>query len=225
MFNYAVKFYNLASNPIHKTGTIGKKYADDMEFWTLDEFEHCMTYFNSDDLQDFQFLTFYHLLFYSGMRQGEASVLALNDFDFEENTVRVDKTFVRIGGKDLIHETKTPKSKRTITLPQIIIDMVTEYADSLYGYTDKEILFPMYKSSINRRLKTAIKNTNSKMIRIHDLRHSHASFLIELGCNVLLIQERLGHENIETTMQTYAHLYPNKQEEIVGQINKMLSIA
>lgn len=223
MFNYAVKFYNLASNPIHKTGTIGKKHADDMEFWTLDEFEHCMTYFNSDDPHDFQFLTFYHLLFYSGMRQGEASALTLNDFDFEENTVRVDKTFVRIGGKDLIHETKTPRSKRTINLPQILIDMIVEYAASLYGYDNNEILFPMHKSNINRRLKTAIKNTKSKMIRIHDLRHSHASFLIELGCNVLLIQERLGHENIETTMQTYAHLYPNKQEEVVTQINKLLS--
>lgn len=223
MFNYAVKFFNLPANPIHKTGAIGKKHADEMNFWTLDEFEHCMTYFDADDPHDFQFLTFYYLLFYTGMRQGEASALTLNDINFEDKTVRVDKTFVRIDGKDMIHETKTPKSKRTIHLPDIVLEMLSVYIESLYDYNSEDILFPMHKSSINRRLKTAIKNTNSPMIRVHDLRHSHASFLIELGCNVLLIQERLGHENVETTMQTYAHLYPNKQEEVINKVNNMLS--
>jgi integrase len=58
-------------------------------------------------------------------------------------------------------------------------------------------------------------------IRIHDLRHSHASLLIEMGFSPLLISERLGHENIETTLQTYSHLYPNKHSEVAAQLQQL----
>jgi integrase len=60
-----------------------------------------------------------------------------------------------------------------------------------------------------------------KRIRVHDLRHSHASMLIEEGFSALLISERLGHENIETTLQTYSHLYPNKQIEVANRLDQM----
>ena len=60
-----------------------------------------------------------------------------------------------------------------------------------------------------------------KKIRVHDLRHSHASLLIELGVSVLYISERLGHENIETTLEIYAHLYPHKNVQIMEQLNAL----
>lgn len=60
-------------------------------------------------------------------------------------------------------------------------------------------------------MKRGSKIANVKRIRTHDLRHSHASLLVEMGCSPILIQERLGHEEIETTLRTYSHLYPNKQ--------------
>ena len=66
-----------------------------------------------------------------------------------------------------------------------------------------------------------IKKDGSK-IRIHDLRHSHASLLIELGFAPLLISERLGHENIETTLNTYSHLYPNKHGEVAEILSKLI---
>ena len=59
-----------------------------------------------------------------------------------------------------------------------------------------------------------------KKIRIHDIRHSHASYLINLGCAPLLISERLGHEKIQTTLSTYSHLYPNKHQEVVDMMQK-----
>lgn len=61
-----------------------------------------------------------------------------------------------------------------------------------------------------------------KKIRVHDLRHSHASLLIELGFSPLLIAERLGHENIETTLNTYSHLYPHKQGELAQTLDSLL---
>ena len=63
-----------------------------------------------------------------------------------------------------------------------------------------------------------IKETGVKRIRIHDLRHSHASLLVELGFQPLAIAERLGHEKIETTLNTYSHLYPNKQAELADRL-------
>ncbi len=66
------------------------------------------------------------------------------------------------------------------------------------------------------------KKSGVKKIRVHDVRHSHASLLIELGFSPLLISERLGHENIETTLQTYSHLYPNKQSEVADKLQKLV---
>lgn len=61
-----------------------------------------------------------------------------------------------------------------------------------------------------------------RQIRVHDLRHSHASLLIEMGFSPLLISERLGHENIETTLQTYSHLYPNKHSEVADRLQEIV---
>lgn len=62
-----------------------------------------------------------------------------------------------------------------------------------------------------------------KKIRVHDLRHSHASLLIEMGCQPLLIADRLGHEKIQTTLNTYSHLYPNKQAEVAAQLENVIN--
>lgn len=223
IFNYAIKFYDLKSNPIHKTGSIGKKHADEMKFWTLDEFEQAMTYFDTEVPYDYQYLTMYKLLFYSGIRRGELLALTLNDFDLEEKTININKSYTRLNKKNIISDPKTPKSKRIIYLPEFIIDMVLTYVDKLVDYKPNQRLFTIHKSTLSRRLNKAAEHANVKRIRVHDLRHSSASFLIELECSPLLIQERLGHENIETTLQTYSHLYPNKQLDVVSKINEMLS--
>ena len=192
IFNYAVKFYELKSNPLHKTGSIGKKHADEMHFWTLSEFDKAMSYFNADDPHDYLFLTMYNLLFHSGLRQGELLAITLNDFDFDEKTVNINKSYARINKKDIISDPKTPKSRRTIYLPDFIFDMLNEYVGMLVGYHPNQRLFQVHKSSMSKRLDTASRNTKTQRIRVHDLRHSHASFLIELGCSALLVQERLG---------------------------------
>ena len=79
------------------------------------------------------------------------------------------------------------------------------------------------KHSLGKALKRAAAAAGIKAIRVHDLRHSHASLLIELGFSPLLISERLGHENIETTLQIYSHLYPNKAAEVSDKLNQLLT--
>ena len=98
-----------------------------------------------------------------------------------------------------------------------------EYINALYDPDPSERLFPMInKYSLAKALKRTAIAAGIKPIRVHDLRHSHASLLIELGFPPLLISERLGHENIETTLQIYSHLYPNKAEEVAAKLNELL---
>lgn len=95
---------------------------------------------------------------------------------------------------------------------------VKDYMSKLYDIKDTDRVFPFTKSYINNAMARACKKSGVKKIRIHDIRHSHASYLINLGCAPLLISERLGHEKVQTTLSTYSHLYPNKHQEVVDMI-------
>lgn len=102
------------------------------------------------------------------------------------------------------------------------MEMVREYSSMLYDYKPTNRLFLTTKQSLTREMIRGCIASGVKRIRIHDLRHSHASLLIELGFAPLLISERLGHENIETTLNTYSHLYPNKHGEVAEILSKLI---
>ena len=160
----------------------------------------------------------FNLLYWSGMRSGELLALTLNDFDFEVCTVSITKNYARMNGEDLFLEPKTPKSNRKITLPQFVCDLVKNYADRLYGYSPSDRLFETTKHYLKNEMDRGCRKTGLKEIRVHDLRHSHASLLIELGFAPLLISERLGHESVTTTLEIYSHLYPTKQGEVASRL-------
>ena len=99
-----------------------------------------------------------------------------------------------------------------------VAEELKEYYSHLYGIMPNERMFRFTKSYMEHEIVRGIKETGVKRIRIHDLRHSHASLLVELGFQPLAIAERLGHEKIETTLNTYSHLYPNKQAELADRL-------
>ena len=214
IFNFAVKYYGLSSNPVQKSGTIGKKNSGLEQIWTADEFKFFIDAV-SDKLQS---KVIFNLLYWTGMRSGEMLALTLNDFDFEERTVSITKNYARIDGEDLFLDPKTPKSNRKITLPQFVCDMVKDYADRLYGYDPSDRLFEVTKHYLKHEMERGCKKTGLREIRVHDLRHSHASLLIELGFAPLLISERLGHESVTTTLEIYSHLYPTKHGEVADRL-------
>ena len=88
-----------------------------------------------------------------------------------------------------------------------------------YGLEQDDRIFPYTKNFVNHVMTRACDPVGVKKIRVHDMRHSHAALLIEIGCTLLLLAERLGHERVQTTMETYGHLYPNKQTEVAIQFN------
>ncbi|MBA9087511.1 integrase [Fontibacillus solani] len=219
IFNFACKYYKLPSNPARICGAMGKKNADSMSFWTTDEFKKFIPAVSDKPISK----AIFELLFWTGMRSGEMLALTLNDFDFENKTVSINKNYARHEGADLILKPKTPKSKRIITIPEFVCTLIKHYVGQLYDYEPNERLFPVSKHYLQHEMRRGAKKAAVKLIRVHDLRHSHASLLIELGFSPLLISERLGHENIETTLQTYSHLYPNKHDEVASRLQELVS--
>ena len=216
IFNYAVRYYDLTSNPCSKAGSIGKSKADEMNFWTKQEFMKFI-----DELMDKRtsYLAFM-ILYWTGMRIGELLALTPGDIDLEKHTISITKSYQRLSGKDVITEPKTPKSKRVIHIPEFLVADIQDYISSIYGIEATDRLLPITKYFLEHEMQRGLKASGVKRIRIHDLRHSHASLLVELGFSPLEIAERLGHEKIETTLNTYSHLYPNKQKKLADRLEQ-----
>lgn len=212
IFHFAVDYCNLPSTPCKKSikRTEPKK---DMQIWTQEEFH---TFIKA--VEDPTYHLIFHLLYYTGMRVGECLALTPEDIDLESGVLTINKTYYRIPGKDTITPPKTAKSNRTIALPTFLCEEIKQYYSKIYGITSNTRLFPMYKETLGPKVSKYCTISGVKKIRIHDFRHSHASLLIELGFSPVLIANRLGHENISITLNTYSHLYPNKQSELISKL-------
>ena len=215
IFNYAVRYYDLKSNPCAKAGSMGKSKVEEMDFWTVEEFRKFIDSVMNKRLSYMAFMT----LYWTGMRLGELLALNPKDVDLEKRTISITKSYQRLGKKDVVSPPKTPKSKRVITIPEFLATDIKDYMDSLYDLQENDRLFPITKYYLEHEMQRGIKESGVKRIRVHDLRHSHASMLIELGFSPLEIANRLGHEKVETTLNTYAHLYPNKQTKLAERLD------
>lgn len=219
IMNYAVRYYNLKENPCRKAGCIGKYHAKEMQFWTAEEF-HCFLDKISNKPQS---RAGFLILYYTGIRIGELLALEYGDIDFENCTLTVSKSYQRLNGSDVITPPKTPKSNRIISIPEFLRDEIQQYSQRIYGLHKHDRLFPYTKRMFEHEMVRGTKDGQVKRIRLHDLRHSHASLLIELGFSPLAIADRLGHENVETTLNTYSHLFPHKRDEVADKLQELNS--
>ena len=185
-------------NPCRKAGAIGKSKGEPKDFWMQEEFNAFLETVSDKPETRMAFL----LLYWTGMRIGELLALTYNDINLEEKTISINKSYQRLKGKDMITQPKTPKSIRVITMPDFLAEEFREYCSHLYGIMKKERLFRFTKSHMEHCMATGIERSGVKRIRLHDLRHSHASMLVDMGVAPLEIAERLGHEKVETTLNT-----------------------
>ena len=101
-----------------------------------------------------------------------------------------------------------------------LVSIVEEYIQKLYYPTDDTRLFPTTKSTFEHDIKTYSAKAGLEKIRLQDLRHSHASFLINNNVNILAVSKRLGHEKVETTLNIYAHLFRESHDFMISVLNK-----
>lgn len=216
IMNYAVKYYGLKDNPCGKAGSIGKGRAEEMQFWTTEEFKKFLEKVSDKPQARAGFLT----LYYTGLRIGELLALEYRDIDFDECKLTVNKSYQRIDKRDIITAPKTPRSVRVVSIPEFLRDELRIYTEKMYKIQDHDRIFPCKKYFFEHQMYKGTKDGEVKRIRVHDLRHSHASLLIELGFSPLAIADRLGHEKVETTLNTYSHLFPHKRDEVADKLQK-----
>lgn len=214
IFNHAVRFYDLRSNPVVKAGPLGSGKSDEMLFWTKEEY---LSFANSVIENPVSYHAF-QLLYWCGLRVGELLALTPNDFDFEAHTLRITKSLQRIHGEDIITDPKTKKSRREIQMPEFLCKEIQAYLHSDAVYYKTERIFKISKSFLRREMDRGTKKAGVKRIRIHDLRHSHVSLLIHMGFSAVSIGNRVGHESQNITYH-YAHMFPTEQIQMADMLN------
>lgn len=214
-------------NPSKIIGNV-KKQKTKVDFWTKEEFEKVVSLIYKEDYyQHFIFVSLV-FLFMTGMRIGEATAIQWSDVDFETGILKIDKNLYY---KNLENyrfvETKTKASERQIVLDSDTLQLLREWQEAQQAVVKTDFVMsynghPTQKHTLSHAITRYSALAGVHRIRIHALRHSHASLLISMGENPLIIKERLGHEDIETTLGTYGHLYPNSNFDVAHKLKGVL---
>lgn len=216
IFSYACKYYGLASNPCKMVDALKDDTKKEKVFLTLEQYKAFKS--NITDIRD---KVIFDLLFYAGLRQGELLALTFGDVDIDNKLLHISKTRGYAAGNYITTAPKTKSSNRVITLPGFLIDEIKEYKEHCLDTDAAALIFNISKVSIEYKKDKYLKLAGLPHMRIHDFRHSHVALLVELGENPLLIANRLGHSDIKMTLNTYAHLYPNKQKELAQKLENL----
>ena len=169
IFNHAVRFYDLHSNPAAKAGNMGTEERREMLFWTKEEYQKFAEEMMDKPVSYYAF----QMLYWTGIREGELLALTPADFDFERGTVKISKTYQRLKGQDVITSPKTKKSNRTIQMPDFLCQEMQEFFKMQYGLKKKDRIFTVTKSYLHHEMDRGAKAAGVKRIRIHDLRHPY----------------------------------------------------
>ena len=204
---FAVKYYGLARNPFTVTGATGKRERR-LEFWDKDEFD---TFLSAVSHPLYKCL--FMLLFYSGMRIGEA--LALEKSDIKGNIITITKTRNR---KWHITPPKTKSSVRTISIPAIAERSLREVCQRM---PDTELIFPVTYTTCLHHFRRAVSASGVRPLTIHSLRHAHASLLIANGVPITAVSKRLGHTSPQITLSVYSHATKDSDQAIVETLEHL----
>ncbi|CAI2579549.1 Putative prophage phiRv2 integrase [Apilactobacillus kunkeei] len=239
IFEYAIKMGYLDKNPCRLV-TLPKNKKEFAEkkllFWDkkqLDVFFKCLY-----DMDDDKKFVFFRLLAFSGMRRGECLALTWEDINFKENTIDINKTISQgINRYQVINPPKTKKSMRKIIMDQKTMDYLYKWKMEQrkqmlnYGFNTlnkKQMLFTTRNNTMlplsapSKWLKLVISKYDLPSIKIHGFRHSHASALFASGATIKEVQERLGHEDAQTTLNVYTHVTSNQNKDVVVKLESYL---
>jgi len=214
ILNFAVEYYNLPKNPCNRVKAIGKKRADEMKFWTLEQFNEVIA---GEEHPGYHaaFMT----LYWTGIREGECLALSPKKVLDSIQSLDITETFKRKDGEDIFDDPKTENSVRVVSMPDFLYQELKFYIKALYGLEKDDRIFYFTKTALNKELDRLAEKAKIERIRVHDLRHSHVALLIELGYRTHAIANRIG-DTPEEVDRTYAHLYPNKGQDIARELSK-----
>ena len=170
------------------------------------------------------FKALFTLLFISGMREGELLGLFIKDIDFEKNEVHIYKNYYRENGKDYFTTPKTKSSNRVVVIDERTSNLLKQYLKTMISNSPTNRLFPISKSSLYNKKKWACQRSGVREIRVHDLRHSNITYLLQNGYDAKDVAYMVGHSNVNTTLQIYTHTNTSRQKEMANTISEGLAI-
>lgn len=231
IFKHAKIYYKLQHNPssiienIKPTHTERIKQRNrETNIWTNNEFEMFITCVNKPMYREL-----FTLLFMTGLRLGEALALSWKDFDSNNGLIHITKSLTRKTEHGLyeITEPKNFSSIRDVSLGENLTNYLLEYKkkeQQTVGFNENWFIFgknkPLPQTTIDRVKNRAIAESGVPKIKIHDLRHSHATNLIGNGMNIVAVSKRLGHSDINMTLKVYTHLLKKNDDEIINFLDK-----
>ena len=221
IYKYADRYFDI-KNIINKVEPFRNMEApQEMLYWTREEFGRFI-----NACEDKRYKTYFYLLYITGCRKGEMLALTWKDVDLQKGTISINKNITKktkeIGWS--ITTTKNVNSNRNIDISKKAIDLLKEYQEwQAQNYKSTTFLFcgerPLPMTNIGRYFENTCERAGVKKIRIHDLRHSCASLLISEGVSIVAVSKRLGHKNIEQTLNTYSHMMPEDNARILKIID------
>ncbi|MRG28787.1 tyrosine-type recombinase/integrase [Laceyella tengchongensis] len=174
----------------------------------------------------------------TGMRRGEILGLRWEDIDFSNHTISINQTLQKLKGIGLQFRdtTKTDGSRRSIAISESVVETLkrlktVQAKNKLrFGptYQDHDLVFcnkdgsPFDPDNVSREFCRYIKRLEIPHVRFHDLRHTHATLLLQQGEHPKVVSERLGHSTIAITMDIYSHVMPNMQKEAAKKFDDFL---
>lgn len=160
----------------------------------------------------------------TGIRRGEICALQKQDFDLEKGTVFVRRSFAFYEGGFYLGNTKTKTSNRHVTLPEELREEIAERIKGLgstdFVFTSMEghRLSPRY---LTRAMTLFFKQHGLDEFSMHDLRHAHATYLLQQRMHPKAVSQRLGHADIKTTLSIYSHVLPGDDEILAEKIGRL----
>ena len=226
MFNWAAKYQGLNENPCKNLGAFGsKKNCSEMKIWSVDDFNKFINLLEiknkEKDGKYTDSIIIFKILFWTGLRIGEVLALTFDDINLKEKFIDVNKTISHINKKDYITTPKTLGSVRKVILPEnLILDLKLYFSKfEKQKISKSERIFNLKKSQLRYILEKCSIQAEVEKIRLHDFRHSHASYLLFIQADITAISKRLGHDNLQTTINTYSHLYKDANKQLMKKLN------
>lgn len=222
ILKYAERYYKIPNQIKYVDSFKKTEPKKEMQIWEEEDFIKFI-----DKINRPLYKAFFSALYLTGARKGEILATFWSDWDLDNKILNINKNVTRkVIDKSKRYALTTPKNEtsiRKIAIPDNLIQLIKNYKQTLNNPNFNEFTFggeqPIASSTIDNVFSSACKQSQVNQIRLHDFRHSHASYLISKGVSIVAVAKRLGHSNIEQTLNTYSHLLKNEESELISKLD------
>ena len=219
LFNFVELRFGISPNPCKIAGVIGKKTPiKEMKTWSVFEFKRVIK-----NVSDYEQAMAISTLFWTGLRKGELYGLQWIDFDSSAGVLDINKAYKRLKNGYELTTLKNENSYRIISLPEFLVKDLGKYKKykkkQNINFKETDLVFTWSKRRLEDAMREGERLGRVKRIRVHDLRHSHATLCLDSSINIVAISKRLGHINVSTTVNMYGHMRDEHNKQLIDWLD------